>query len=141
MKGPFTFSKEERLSGRTHIDELFDQGKSFHIAPFKVLYRITGIPQDHPVRLIIAIPKRKIKRAVDRNRLRRLIREAYRLNKPEFIARIESIRVTLHLAIIYTGDTVDIAYSDVEKKIIQGLDKLIGKLKSRDLNAEEELRK
>lgn len=124
MKGPFTFSKQERLTGKTSIDRLFNEGKSFNLFPFKVFFSIVDHPSEPLARLLIAIPKRKVKHAVDRNRLRRLVREAYRLNKTEFIAGLETKSVHLHFALIYTAESVDLTYKEVELKIMACLAKL-----------------
>jgi ribonuclease P protein component len=125
MKGQFTFSKEERLTGKTNIDQLFDKGKSFTRYPFKVFYSITDPAAGATARLLIAIPKKKVKHAVDRNRLRRLVREAYRLNKTEFITFLQTKLVGLHFALIYTGDSTDLAYTEVELKITACLNQLV----------------
>jgi ribonuclease P protein component len=124
MKGLFTFSKEERLTGKTSIDQLFNGGKSFNLFPFKVFYSIVENPAEPIARLLIAIPKKKVRHAVDRNRLRRLVREAYRLNRTEFITSLEMKSVHLHFALIYTGEGADLAYKEVELKIIASLAKL-----------------
>ena len=124
MKGLFTFSKEERLTGKTSIDQLFNEGKSFSQFPFKVFYIIIEHPAEPLARLLIAIPKKKVKHAVDRNRLRRLVREAYRLNRTEIISCLETGSFHLHFALIYTGENVDLTYKEVEQKITACLAKL-----------------
>jgi len=124
MKGHFTFSKEERLTGKTNIDQLFNEGKSFNQFPFRVFYRFADNPAEPLARLLIAIPKKKVRHAVDRNRLRRLVREAYRLNRTAFITCLDSASVHLHLALIYTGESTDLSYKEVELKIISCLAKL-----------------
>jgi ribonuclease P protein component len=124
MKVHFTFSKEERLTGKTSIDQLFNGGKSFNLFPFKVLYSIVENPDEPVARLLIAIPKKKVHHAVDRNRLRRLVREAYRLNRTEFITCLEMKSVHLHFALIFTGESFDLAYKEVELKITACLARL-----------------
>jgi len=124
MKGNFTFSKEERLTGKTNIDQLFDQGKSFNLFPFRIFYHLANNPAEPAARLLIAIPKKKVKHAVDRNRLRRLVREAYRLQKTEFLTCLEAIPVHVHFALIFTGENTDLKYKEVELKIIACLAKL-----------------
>jgi ribonuclease P protein component len=124
MKGHFTFSKEERLTGKSNIDQLFNRGKSFNLFPFRVFYTIVEKTDEPAARLLIAIPKKKVHHAVDRNRLRRLVREAYRLNRTAFIASLEMKSVHLHIALIYTGESYDLAYKEVELKIIACLAKL-----------------
>ncbi len=124
MKGHFTFSKEERLTGKSNIDQLFNRGKSFNLFPFRVFYHLVENADEPVARLLIAIPKKKVHHAVDRNRLRRLVREAYRLNRTAFIASLEMKSVHLHFALIYNGESFDLAYKEVELKIIACLAKL-----------------
>jgi ribonuclease P protein component len=124
MKGRFTFSKEEKLTGKTSIDQLFDEGKSFNLFPFRVFFKIVDAPGEPVARLLIAVPKKKVKHAVDRNRLRRLVREAYRLNRNGLITFLEGRSVRVHFALIYAGESIDLPYRDVEVKVIQCMAKL-----------------
>ncbi|MFC4870654.1 ribonuclease P protein component [Negadavirga shengliensis] len=73
------FPKEERLHSKKSIKELFDKGSSFFLYPFKVFY----LPNPHTEtnQVLISVSKKRIKKAVDRNLIKRRIREAYRLNK------------------------------------------------------------
>jgi ribonuclease P protein component len=79
--GKFVFRKEERLNKELWIKELFEKGSSFHLYPF----RIVSFPHPDPhwpyTQILISVPVRNFKRAVDRNTIKRRIREAYRLNK------------------------------------------------------------
>lgn len=81
LMGKFTFRKEERLNKELWIKELFERGSSFHLYPFKVL----RLPHPQPgwpcTQVLISVPNRNFKLAVDRNKLKRRIREAYRLYK------------------------------------------------------------
>ena len=120
MTGKFTFSKQERLFYHRHIASLFSGGSSFILHPLKVYYLKPDMSDDRTSRVLITIPRRKFKHAVDRNRLRRLIREAYRLNK----YRLQNITVQLHIGFVYIGNTVKIPYSEVESKIKACLDRL-----------------
>jgi len=71
-------TKEERLKSKTSIDALFKEGKGIIKHPIKVQY----MPHDRPLHQVaFTAPKRNFKRAVDRNRLKRLMRETYRTNK------------------------------------------------------------
>jgi ribonuclease P protein component len=121
MNLKFTFSKKEKLCYKKHIDQLFNDGRSFTLNPFKVFYVVTEGQETWPAHVLIAIPSKKFKRAVDRNRLRRLIREAYRLHKH----RLNDVGKHLHLGIVYTGNTTAIPFTELEQKIVACLDKLI----------------
>src|SRR5690606_24516422 len=78
--GPFSFRKGERLSKRKEIQELFENGSSFHLHPFKVLV-MRQVPQTATHKVLISVPGRIFRKAVDRNLLKRRIREAYRTQK------------------------------------------------------------
>ncbi|WP_375561095.1 ribonuclease P protein component [Bernardetia sp. OM2101] len=88
-----TFSKKERLSSVKDIEILFKKGKSLFVFPLKVVF-IPNKTEDitdkneqriiSPPRLLISVSKRNFKKAVDRNRIKRQIREGYRLQKSEF---------------------------------------------------------
>jgi ribonuclease P protein component len=79
--GKFTFKKEERLSKDKLIQELFEKGSSFYLYPFKVIFMKHPDPAFPVHQILISVSKRNFKRAVDRNTVKRRIREAYRLNK------------------------------------------------------------
>jgi ribonuclease P protein component len=76
-----TFNKEERLCSRKYLDLLFKNGSSFLLYPFRVSYLFIDGQQAYPVQVVINVPKKRYKHAVDRNLLKRRIREAYRLQK------------------------------------------------------------
>jgi ribonuclease P protein component len=77
----FTFRKEEKLSKEIWIQELFNRGSSFHLYPFRILFLPHPDQQSNANQILISVSKRNFKRAVDRNTIKRRIREAYRLNK------------------------------------------------------------
>jgi len=73
----------------------------------------------------MAVPKRKFKKAVDRNRIRRLIREAYRLNKHLIKNRDFMSTISLNIGFVYIGNKVDISFVEIEKGMIGCLEKLV----------------
>jgi len=80
----YTFPKEERLCSKRLIDDLFRSGSSFFIYPYRVTYqRIEGI--DTPVQVLLSASRRRFRRAVTRNLLKRRMREAYRLQKADLL--------------------------------------------------------
>jgi ribonuclease P protein component len=123
-----TFKAYERLKREQHIDTLFRTGKAFSVFPLKLIYLLAPRASDElsPVRAGFSIPKRKFKSSVDRNRLKRLLREGWRLHKAELYERIPANQ-QLHVFVIFTGeDQVD--FSVIENAIVKGIDKLIKQL-------------
>ncbi len=115
-----TFSKNERLCSKPLIDQLIQKGNSFNGFPFKVIWMEIQ-ESSAPVKIVISVPKRNFKRAVDRNRIKRLIREAYRKNKQPLIERIENKKIVMLL--VYTSKTF-IDYVQTEEKIKNVLNRL-----------------
>lgn len=100
-----TFPKNERLSLKHHLDILFQEGLSFVVYPIRVIYLPLAIdPSNSFVSLLISVPKRKIKHAVDRNYIKRRIRESYRLRKHDLIRFCLEKEKKLLLAFIYLDD-------------------------------------
>ncbi|MBX2964497.1 MAG: ribonuclease P protein component [Cyclobacteriaceae bacterium] len=106
--GKFSFSKSERLSSRNSIQELFSKGSSFYLAPFKVLV-LKGNEPHHQV--LFSVSKRNFKKAVDRNLVKRRLREAYRLNKAA-LPQLPALRIVY----IYTAKEIW-DYHRIEEKI------------------------
>ena len=121
----YTFPKEEHLCRKKLIDELFGkQGSSFGVYPLRIVWIKAPAPTSAPPQVLISVSKRTFKRAVDRNRLKRLIREAYRLNKYRLVEQPGGHKVAL-LGIIFTGKEKS-PLALVERKLISGLQRLLG---------------
>ncbi len=75
--------KRERLYLKESIKEVFAQGKSFVAYPLRVIYLIDDKELSARSQILVSVPKKYFKRAVDRNRIKRLVRENYRLNKSD----------------------------------------------------------
>ena len=123
-----TFTKEERLYEKKLLEQLFKDGKSFFIFPFKVFVFPLKTTAKYPAKVLISVPKRNFKRAVDRNRIKRLVREAYRHNK--YIlwppGKKAGCIYPLLIGLIYTAK-VHLDYEEVERKIILILQQLLEK--------------
>ncbi len=116
-KKRFTFSKDERLHSKVLIEELFAKGKSFFNYPFKVLVKKISTEKQQLPSILISVPKRTFKKAVDRNRIKRLIREVYRQNKL-IVYELQSTEPhSFHIAFIYTAKSI-LSYQEIERKII-----------------------
>ena len=117
-----TFKKKEKLTNKKTFGLLFNTGKSFTVTPFKLLWaetRSTGTP----VQLGISVPKRSFAKAVDRNTLKRRIREAYRKNKQLLYGVLQEKNLSIALMVIYTAKE-ELPYQEIEKKMIVSLNKL-----------------
>ena len=117
----FTFKKSERLSSKKYIKELFDNGSSFYIYPFKMMVLANSGPDINHNQILITVPKRIFKRAVDRNKIKRLIREAYRLNKHQLI---NGSQQTFRIGYIYTAK-VCLSFNLIQEKLKLSLDRII----------------
>ncbi len=119
MSKIYTFTKEERLCNKKLIDGLFRNGSSFLVYPFKVSWLTSESEQPYPAVVLFSVPKKRYKRAVDRNLLKRRMREAYRLNKTQFLylPLIEKNRKII-FSVTYIGKEIG-DYSLVEKKMLK----------------------
>ena len=85
----FTLGKKERIKHLSAVRVLFDGGKSIVAFPVRAIYHIRKHEENQPVAsILVSVPKRHFKHAVDRNRVKRQLREAYRKNKSELVDRM-----------------------------------------------------
>ena len=126
---PQTFTKSERLCSKTILGELFKKGSpsvlTFYLFPFRVLYLRPSQPplagETSPLpAIVITVPKRTFKRAVDRNLIRRRVREAYRLHKPWPGA---DAYPPSSIAFLYTAKQI-ISFEEIEKGMKLAMKKL-----------------
>ena len=117
-----TFTKSERLCSKVIIDRVFETGKVIVIPSFKLLWLKGAESDEQAIRIVITVPKRNFKKAVDRNKLKRRIREAYRKNKNVLYDSINT--GNYYLVLIYTGK-YKIEYAETEEKILKLLQRLI----------------
>lgn len=113
-----SFSKEEKLCGTKSIDKLFASGNSFISYPLRIVYLLEDKVDynEQAISILISVSKRKFKRAVKRNRVKRLIREAYRLNKTEYLDFLHTHNKSLNIAFLYLKNELP-AFSEIEKSI------------------------
>lgn len=131
MRKQFTLGKNERLKSRKQIDKLFSEGKSFIINPFKVYYKVDEMLNIQysifNVQFGVGVSSKNFKRAVDRNRIKRLTREAWRLQKNELKEKVKSSKKQLNVFFIYTGKELP-DFNIVKDKIAVALKKLLSKV-------------
>jgi len=118
-----TLNRNERLHSKKLIDQLFEKGDSFFVYPFKVFSLKAEPTFPYPAQLFISVPKRNIKKATDRNKIKRLIREAYRLNKAIIAGQPKSRGNQLVFGLIYIQKTI-LSFAEIERKIILILQRL-----------------
>lgn len=99
----YTFNKDERLKSRKLIEQLFKEGKSFSNFPFRVLWKFTE-PALPVLQTGFAVSSKNFKKAVDRNRVKRLMREAYRLQKNELDTQLKIQQKQIAVFFIYVGN-------------------------------------
>ena len=78
-----TYSKHEKLKSKKLIDTLFSEGKSVSVFPLRLVYLNTEFDDDVAIKAGVSVSKKLHKKAVKRNKIKRLLREAYRLNKSQ----------------------------------------------------------
>ena len=117
--GRFTFNKKEKLSKEKTIQELFNRGSSFYLFPFKVIYIFNPDQSISQPQILISVSSRNFPRAVDRNLIKRRIREAYRLQKE--IIKGESKKGAF--AFVYTSKSL-LPYTEIRSKLFLVLEKI-----------------
>jgi ribonuclease P protein component len=112
----FKLNKDEKLCSRTAVERLFGEGKSLMAFPLRAAYRLR--PRgEQPVQFLISIPKKRIRKAVQRVMLRRRVREAYRLNRRQLLVpTLEQADWGVDIAFVYL-DTSVAPYDVIEEKI------------------------
>lgn len=118
------FPKSERLHGQKAVGNLFADGKSFYVHPFKVVSIQCNENSEIPLRVLVTVSRRNFKKAVDRNRIKRLVREAWRLHKKDLINGLHKKGVSIDVALVFTGRTI-LGFDETCSKIILILQRLI----------------
>ena len=116
------FPKSEKLKSKKLMDALFSKGASFHLYPFFIRFLQNPNEEDGCHQMLVSVSKKKFKRAVDRNLIKRRVREAYRLHKWEYLYA-DGQRKSFLIAYIYTAKEIH-PYSFIEAKLIDSFRRL-----------------
>ena len=134
-----TLHKAERLCRKKIIGEMFSgKARSFACFPLRVVY-LTVTEQPCSATILVSVSKRRFKRAVKRNRIKRQVREAYRLNKQLLLPSLEEQNLQVAIAFIYLSDQLPLSshINDQMKRILHRLAETLKANQPRDNKKEE----
>ena len=126
MAKVFSLGRNERLKSRKQIEQLFKEGKKISLFPLYVYYQVTQLTTNDSrplARIGVGVSSKNFKKAVDRNRIKRLIRESYRLQRPNFSNTIKANNQQLNMFFIYRGKELP-DYKLVYEKVAIALQKI-----------------
>lgn len=106
MEKTFSYHKTEKLKSRKQLDQLFTAGKSFSIFPIKVFYQPLLTVTESPVQAGVGVSSKNFKKAVQRNRIKRLLRESYRLEKQVLYDFVKTNNKPVALFFLYIDKTM-----------------------------------
>jgi len=113
----FGFRPSERLKSRRLIQALFKQGQSFSKYPIRLVYMpVTDPSLPSPVQCTVSVPKRRFRRAAHRNRIRRQVREAWRLHKTALYQQLEGHDTTYAFMLLYVGKEA-LPFADIDRSM------------------------
>ena len=120
----FTYTKKEKLKSKKLIDLLFTEGKSVSAYPLRLVYLQTTFNDQAQIKTGVSVSKRNFKTAVDRNRIKRLMRESYRLNQANYF---NNITTQYAFMILYIGKEKP-TFTQIETKMKQMFEKFLSKV-------------
>ena len=124
-----SFKKEERLCSKKVIDLLYKSGSSFFLYPFKIQFIINPtITSNSPIQVLFIVPKKRLKKAVDRNLVKRRMREVYRCHKQTLLyAALPDSNIKIAISYLYVGNGIE-SFEQIENSIKKSMSQLIRNL-------------
>lgn len=121
MLSPLGLSKAERIHSRLVVESLFSsRNSSIAVYPLRIVWTIDESDVASTASILVSVPKKRMHHAVDRNRMKRMVREAYRLNKQILLSRLEGSGRHVDIAFICIADNVPTS-SQVSKSVVKAL--------------------
>ena len=131
MAKEFSYNKKEKLKSKKQLDELFQKGKSFTVFPVKIFYAFAD-EQDNVIKTGVGVSSRHFKKAVHRNRIKRLLREAYRTEKQPLHAYLNNNEKQLVLFLLFIDKELP-PYGLLKEKMRLSIQRLIHVLNEVDI--------
>ena len=122
----YNFPKNTRLTNKKSINNLFKNGNRLSEVPFLVFWNYNHL-HDEKIKVLITVSKKTFKLAVDRNLIKRRIRESFRTQQNELVTILSQQNKSINVAILY-NDPILLKFNNVEKKIKLTLNRLINQL-------------
>ncbi|MEY3119692.1 MAG: hypothetical protein RL548_49 [Bacteroidota bacterium] len=134
MPSVFTYQKTDKLKSRKQTQHLFSTGQAINVFPIRLIYTIepiegtaANLSLTSVLQAGVGAPSRTFRKAVQRNRVKRLLREAYRLEKPNFISQAALDNKRVNLFFLYT-DALVLTQVEIQGKLKEALSILVTKL-------------
>jgi len=133
-----TYSKQEKLKSRKALEQLFAKGKSFSVFPIKVFYTVSDVSVSDAalVQAGVGVSSRIFKKAHDRNKVKRLLREVYRTQKQPLYTSVASNQQQLNVFFLYIGKELPV-FADLQIAMEKTLEKLIRKISEPTPNVQQ----
>lgn len=125
MANQFTYTKAEKLKSKKELDNLFAKGKTLLVHPLKIFYFFKDCADENNIRCGVGVSKKHFAKAVDRNRIKRLLREAFRLNK--FILKETIHQKQLSFFVLYIDKTLPINFDFINEKMKKAMANILKK--------------
>jgi ribonuclease P protein component len=134
LPSAFTYKKTDKLKSRKQTQHLFSTGQAINVFPIRLIYTIepiegtaANLSLTSVLQAGVGAPSRTFRKAVQRNRVKRLLREAYRLEKPNFISQAALDNKRVNLFFLYT-DALVLTQVEIQGKLKEALSILVTKL-------------
>jgi len=119
----FTFKKQERLKRRKLIQQLFQIGHSKAFFPIRIIWLFVPFESPYPAQAAFSVPKKKINKAAHRNRIKRQMRDIYRLQKHLLYPHLEKHELKVVMMFLYLSNEF-LSHQEIKEKMEKTLDHL-----------------